>query len=151
MYFLFQLLYSSVLVSSFLYFLSLCWSSHFVHSPEFSEHHKDCFIELFNQINYLPVSLGFFSGVLFYSFIWNSFLSFCLTFSFCFYELGKTPTSLGLEGLALCGSVPYVDHLHLAALTDCLELEWVWAEGRPWGVLHWGHLGGLTRAGASGG
>lgn len=44
-----------------------------------------------------------------------------------------------------------VDLLHLRALADWLELEWMWADGRPWRSLHWGHLGGLDRAGANGG
>ena len=48
-YFSFQLLYPSVLIGSFLYFLSLCWNSHWVH-PLFSRvsgHLYDYYFELF--------------------------------------------------------------------------------------------------------
>ena len=38
--------------------------------------------------------------------MYSFFSSFCLTLSFCFYELGETATSPGLERVASCGESP---------------------------------------------
>lgn len=49
-------------------------------------------------------------GFVWGSFVWNVFLSsFGLTFCVCFYELGDTATSSGLEGVTLSMSNPCVD------------------------------------------
>ena len=122
----------------------------------------------------ISISLGFFFLGFYFvlSFgTYSSVLSFCLTFSFWFYELGKT-SSPGLEGLALCGSVPCVDCLCLVALAGLLELEcsgleavprggtvpevalvgWLGldqaqARGNPWGALCPWPLGTVAEAG----
>ena len=67
---------------------------------------------------------------------YSSLSSFCLTFIFCFCELGETATSHDLEGVALYWSFPYVDSLHLVALVGQLAWAWAWASGSPWGVLY---------------
>ena len=80
------------------------------------------------------ISLGCFLGVLFFLLYetYSLVSSFCLTLDFCFYELGKTAASAGLEELALYGNVPYADYLCLVALTGRLELEQVLARCGPW-------------------
>lgn len=89
----------------------------------------------------ISISLGFFFLGFYFVLLFGaySFLSCCLTFSFWFYELGKT--SSGVEGLALCGSVPFVDCLCLVALAGLLELECSGLEAVPRGALclrlHW--------------
>ena len=67
----------------------------------------------------IPVSLQFFF-LKFYLAL--SFGTFCFLFCICFYELGVTPSCLGLERMALCRSIPYVDYMCLAALVGQLEL-----------------------------
>ena len=53
----------------------------------------------------VSVSLSSFSGVLFWSCIWEIFLClFILSVSLCCYELGKTAISSGLEAVTLCRS-----------------------------------------------
>ena len=94
------------------------------------------------------ISLGCFLGVLFFLLYetYSLVSLFCLTLDFCFYELGKTAASPGLEESALYGNVPYADYLCLVALTGRLELEQVLARCSPWvnapqGSWRWSSLG----------
>lgn len=97
---------------------------------------------------FICISLGCFLGVLFFLLYeaYSLVSSFCLTLDFCFYELGETAASAGLEELALYGNVPYADYLCLVALTGRLELEQVLARCGPWvnapqGNWRWSSLG----------
>lgn len=76
---------------------------------------------------FIRVFLGFYLVLLFL--MYSSVYKFSLTFSFCFYELGKAGTSSSLEGVSLCGSIPCVDYLHLEALAGQTELKQLWAKG----------------------
>lgn len=60
---------------------------------------------------------------------------FCLTFCLCFYELGEIATSSGLEDMGLYRSIPCVNSLFWAALTEWLEVEWA-GTGGSWGMPH---------------
>ena len=105
---------------------------------------------LIRLITFLCFTRTFF-GVLFCSFIWNTFLYILtLTFSYCFYELSKAATSWSWRNgpvwdCVLCGPLApeSLDRLTGAGVDV--------GHGRRWRLLHWGHLGGLDRAGANGG
>lgn len=73
----------------------------------------------------------------------------------CFYELDKTATSLGLEGVVMCMNFHFVDCVCWVSLADQvkLELEQAWVLGRPRGKLLLDHLGrpAVTVVGAGSG
>lgn len=87
-------------------------------------------------------------GILFVCFfVWNVFLSsFCLTFCVCFYELGKTAPSSGLEGVALYMSNPCIDCVCQVLFGRLAGIGAGMVRGRP-RMLCWGHLGGMVGAG----
>ena len=104
MYFSFQLLYSSALISSFSYFLFVYWGCHYIY-PFLS-----------SVIIFMTITLNFLSGKLFIPTSLSFLLRFCLillfgTYSFlfslclnlyiCFYVLGISATSPNLEGVVL--------------------------------------------------
>ena len=136
MYFSFQLLYSSALIGSFLYFLFVVdVLILFLHSsPEFSKRFYDCWFELFIRlITYLHFIKVLFVGFyLVLSFgTGSSVFSFCLTFCVFFYELGKTASVLKVNsyvGLYLC--------------TTCAQ--WFWWEGWSWSRCGSGPLPGYA-------
>ena len=99
-YFSFQLLYSSALIGSFLYFLTLFWSSYCVPPlfSKFSEHLCEHYFEFFIRQLISFISLKCVSEVCLVLSLGTYFFisSFCLALCVCFYVLGKTATSLGL-------------------------------------------------------
>lgn len=105
-FFSFQLLYSSSLIGSLLYFLALCWSCCWV-LPFYSQ---ICwaslwlFLRILSQANYLSVSLDFFPlGV--YVPLFGAYFSvspFCLTFCVCSYEWDDIAISPNVKKWWLC-------------------------------------------------
>lgn len=75
--------------------------------------------------------------------------SFCLTFGVCFYELGKTATSLCLKGVAWCRNVPSADCVCLVALVGA-SVGGMAEAGLGWGrgMVFWGALCPGSTAGA---
>lgn len=59
----------------------------------------------------------------------------------CFCELGRTPTSLGLKGLALFKNIPCVDSVGQVTVTG--GLAWAWASGGLGVHCVWATLEGL--------
>lgn len=112
--FLFQLLYSWALIGSFLYFLFLLLLLLLLKFSLCSSNLQSSVTTLWPslwilyQVNYFfSISLGFCSGALSYSLIWNIVLCLLILFEFLgLCELDKMATSSGVKGVALCSSNP---------------------------------------------
>lgn len=83
-------------------------------------------------LNYLSgtlltaASFSSFSEVLFYSLVWNIFLSLLICLVFCHYfcELNKTALSPSLEGVALWCSNPCTNYICLMTLVGWWRCSW---------------------------
>ena len=106
-YFSFQLLYSSSLI--FLYILSLCWSSEFIHSSLE-------LMSIFTAINLIPlsgkfiwclyllifVSFSCFSRVLSFPFIWDKTLCFFILINFLWCGLDSSHNGIVVLASSVC-------------------------------------------------
>lgn len=121
-------MYSSILIRTFLYFPSLCCSSHCTHAffswvqwgslwpLLWTPYQTDC-LSLFHLVLFLRFCLILSIGT------YPSDSPFCLTLCVSFYVLHRSATSPSLEGLAFCRKYPIIPRSVTPPSTHTQSLE----------------------------